>query len=78
MTARTEKMMEHILAWIAAAVMTALISWATWSTAQTSNHGVRLSVVETRTNNIDKSLDEIKANQRETNRLIEQLAARRK
>lgn len=78
MTARTEKIMERVIAWIAAAVITALISWATWSTAQTSKHDVRISVVETRTDNIDKSLDEIKANQKETNRLIERLAARRK
>ena len=65
MTTRTELLMEKALLWVIGVSLTALITWSTWATALGIKHETRLSIVETRTDNIDHSLTEIKEGQKE-------------
>ena len=59
MTTHTEKIMERALLWIIGVSLTGLVTWASWSTALDIHQETRLSVVETKTDNIYKSLDRI-------------------
>lgn len=66
---------DRVPAWlvqtVVATAISGLIAWTTWSTAATIKHETRIAVVETRTNGIDKSLDEIKDGQKEMNRKLD-------
>jgi septation ring formation regulator EzrA len=75
------KRLDQVPSWIVqtvvGAALTGLIAWATWATATTSKHETRISVVETRTDNIDKSLTEIKSNQKDQTEMLQKLLIRR-
>lgn len=58
-------------------MITALVAWTTWATATTQKHETRIAVVETRTNGIDESLKEIKANQKDQTQMLQRLLTRR-
>ena len=71
MTTRTERVLEQTLLWVVGVSLTGLISWATWSTAREINHEARISIVETKTDNIYKSLDRIEQGQRDLSKKID-------
>ncbi len=62
------------------AVLSGGIAWTTWATVTANRHETKIAVVETKVNNVDKSLDEIKGEQKdfrnETNKKLDRLLER--
>ena len=77
MTLKTEKALERAFGWVIGLALMGLISWATWATATSIKHESRISVVETRTDNIYDSLKRLEDGQKDIGKRIDKLSERR-
>ena len=68
-------------AWLLQAVvglfLTSSIAWATWATTSNMKHETRISVTESQVIGVGRSLEEIKAAQKEINQKLDRLIERR-
>lgn len=73
---------ETVPAWLIQAligiILTASVSWATWTTTTTNKHETRLTVVEEKVGNVKQDISEIKSGQRRIEDKLDRVIERRK
>lgn len=74
--------MDRIPSWIVQAIVGIVLSsgvaWASWATVTSMKHETRISVVETKADNVKDDIVEIKDGQKEMNNKLDRLIERRR
>ena len=55
------------------AVLSGGIAWTTWATVQTNNHATKIAVVETKVDDVQSDIHEIKELAKETNKKLDRV-----